>query len=109
MVSVSMLELYNEEIVDLFSAKGSKLQLHEDKEKGLYVKDLTTCTVSKVSDMKNKLIEGSKNRHVGSTEMNKDSSRSHCIFMIRVEQQLMINGAEKIKVGKLNLVDLAGS
>ena len=66
-------------------------------------------TVSTVEEMNKKLKEGSHNRHVGSTDMNKESSRSHSIFMIRVEQQEMINGESKIKVGKLNLVDLAGS
>ena len=42
--------------------------------------------------------------------MNRDSSRSHCIFVIRVEQEVEIkNGETKIKAGRLNLVDLAGS
>ena len=41
--------------------------------------------------------------------MNKDSSRSHSIFVIRVEQQRIIEGESKIKAGRLNLVDLAGS
>ena len=41
--------------------------------------------------------------------MNEKSSRSHCIFMIRVEQEEIISGESKIRVGKLNLVDLAGS
>lgn len=65
--------------------------------------------VKTVSDMNKQLLIGSKNRHVGSTEMNKDSSRSHCIFMIRIEQEQIIKGQSKIKAGKLNLVDLAGS
>ena len=104
-----MLELYNEEIVDLFAKAANKLQIHEDKDKGIYVKDLSAEMVKTVSDMNKQLLIGSKNRHVGSTEMNKDSSRSHCIFMIRVEQEQIINGESKIKAGKLNLVDLAGS
>lgn len=104
-----MLELYNEEIVDLFSKEGNKLQIHEDKDKGIYVKDLSAEMVKTVTDMNKQLNFGSKNRHVGSTEMNKDSSRSHCIFMIRIEQEQIINGESKIKAGKLNLVDLAGS
>jgi hypothetical protein len=42
MVRVSMLELYNEEVVDLLSAdRKTKLQLHESKDKGIYVKDLS--------------------------------------------------------------------
>ena len=66
-------------------------------------------TVSTVDEMNKKLKQGSHSRHTGSTDMNKDSSRSHCLFMIRIEQQEEIKGESKIKVGKLNLVDLAGS
>ena len=55
---------------------------------------------------------GSKNRSVGATLMNVDSSRSHSIFSIDIE---MLEGVgadgeeEKLRVGRLNLVDLAGS
>jgi hypothetical protein len=42
--------------------------------------------------------------------MNKESSRSHCIFSIKIEEQTTDSfGNTKFKVGKLNLVDLAGS
>jgi hypothetical protein len=51
-----------------------------------------------------------KNRKVGETAMNKDSSRSHSIFTIYIETAEGNNdGEQKFKVGKLNLVDLAGS
>lgn len=65
---------------------------------------------------------GQKNRAVGSTLMNQDSSRSHSIFTITIETrekiQTPVKGGSKdgssdgeghIRVGKLNLVDLAGS
>jgi hypothetical protein len=67
MVQVSMLELYNEEIVDLLNDGKSKLQLHEEKDKGVYVKDLKSIPVTTINEMNIKLKEGSKNRHVGST------------------------------------------
>jgi kinesin family protein 3/17 len=42
--------------------------------------------------------------------MNKDSSRSHSIFTLYVEQSMIDEkGNERITLGKLNLVDLAGS
>ena len=42
--------------------------------------------------------------------MNKDSSRSHCLFSVYVEcQSTDEKGTERITAGKLNLVDLAGS
>ena len=54
--------------------------------------------------------EGNVNRHVGKTNMNEHSSRSHSVFTITVESsQESETGENKVKVGKLNIVDLAGS
>jgi len=39
--------------------------------------------------------------------MNSTSSRSHSIFTIYIETGRMENGEQRIKAGKLNLVDLA--
>lgn len=62
------------------------------------------------TDMQQFLAQGKVNRHVGSTAMNDDSSRSHSIFTIFVEcKQTGPSGDPSIHVGKLNLVDLAGS
>lgn len=55
------------------------------------------------------MVLGSKNRSVGATLMNVDSSRSHSIFIIDIEMAEDIKGQTKIKAGRLNLVDLAGS
>jgi len=43
--------------------------------------------------------------------MNKESSRSHCIFTVYIESSEIADDSknQKIKAGKLNLVDLAGS
>ena len=42
--------------------------------------------------------------------MNKNSSRSHCIFSIMIHmKEPSPEGEDFIKIGKLNLVDLAGS
>lgn len=47
---------------------------------------------------------------VGATKMNVESSRSHAIFSITVESSEMDDkGAEHVKMGKLQLVDLAVS
>ena len=45
----------------------------------------------------------------GETKMNRESSRSHSIFSIKVEMSEVIDGQNRFRVGKLNLVDLAGS
>jgi len=47
-------------------------------------------------------------RHTASTNMNDVSSRSHAVFLITVEQ-MKTDRNKQIKVGKLNMVDLAGS
>lgn len=55
---------------------------------------------------------GSSHRHVRSTKMNDESSRSHSILTMTIEtaEQSKVKGEEsKFRVGKLNLVDLAGS
>jgi kinesin family protein 11 len=49
-------------------------------------------------------------RHVGETNMNKHSSRSHCLFTTRVEMERKLRDGSILKVsGKLHCVDLAGS
>jgi kinesin family protein 3/17 len=76
----------------------------------VYVKDLSTFVVKCPEDMMEAFNEGQLNRHVGATDMNEQSSRSHSIFTITVESsEIGPDGKAHIKVGKLNIVDLAGS
>ena len=75
-----------------------------------YVKDLTTFVVKSAIEIDQVMQSGKKNRSVGSTLMNQQSSRSHSIFTIVCEcAQENDAGKPSIRVGKLNLVDLAGS
>ena len=53
------------------------------------------------------MIFGTNNRMVAETNMNSTSSRSHSIFTIYIETAQDQNGEQRIKAGKLNLVDLA--
>jgi kinesin family protein 12 len=57
------------------------------------------------------LHEGIKNRHSGSHELNKDSSRSHSILTVYLisEQEDKENNHVFKKYGKMSFVDLAGS
>jgi hypothetical protein len=88
----------------------SKLDVKEDKEKGIFVKGLTSVIVKSIPEIEKTMIAGSKNRKTGETSMNKDSSRSHSIFTIYIETaEDGEDGNTKFRVGKLNLVDLAGS
>jgi kinesin family protein 3/17 len=66
--------------------------------------------VKQPEDMLKVFEEGNLSRHVGATNMNEHSSRSHSVFTITVESsEIDENGEAHIKVGKLNIVDLAGS
>lgn len=53
------------------------------------------------------ITKGSTNRHVGSTNMNSESSRSHSIFRMLIESKDKKNDA--VRIAELNMVDLAGS
>jgi len=111
LIRASFLELYNEEIRDLLSKNYSqKLELREKPDSGIYVKDLSNYIIQSIGELKEKLAFGRKNRHVGETKMNQDSSRSHSVFNVTIEQcEIGLKGEQHIRVGKLNLVDLAGS
>ena len=111
LVRASFLEIYNEEVRDLLAKDPkNKLDLKEDNDRGVYVKDLTSYVVKGATEMENVLLAGKKNRSVGATLMNQDSSRSHSIFTIVIESSAEgSDGSRHIRAGKLNLVDLAGS
>ncbi len=54
--------------------------------------------------------QGSTRRRTAETLLNKQSSRSHSVFIITVGvREVLGEGEEVIRVGKLYLVDLAGS
>lgn len=110
LVRCSFIEIYNEDIHDLLSSDPNKKKaIKEDPNMGVFVKDVSMYITKSVDDIKKALVLGSKNRKKGETMMNRESSRSHCMFTLYVETQEGLADHEKIKVGKLNLVDLAGS
>ena len=114
LIRCSYLEIYNEEIKDLFVINpktAPKCELKEDPGKGVFVKNLTDIVVESEADMQAALDRGLLLRTVAATQMNENSSRSHSIFTIVVEMSSTDpdSGKEMLRAGKLNLVDLAGS
>ena len=106
----SFVEIYNEEVRDLLGNKDRKLDIREDPKKGTFLRDLTYINIKNTNDIEKCLDKGNKNRHVGQTSMNDQSSRSHSLFTVYLEiEEKGENGNSRIKSGKLNLVDLAGS
>ncbi|KAL1471037.1 hypothetical protein MTO96_023955 [Rhipicephalus appendiculatus] len=109
LVHASYLEIYNEDVRDLLAEDTrKKLDLKEHPDKGVYVPGLSLVPVHDVASCESVMERGWRNRSVGATLMNADSSRSHSIFTIHLEQ-MELNARNNIRTGKLNLVDLAGS
>ena len=106
-VRVSYMEIYMERIRDLLAPQNDNLPIHEEKNRGVYVKGLLEIYVSSVQEVYEVMRRGGNARAVAATNMNQESSRSHSIFVINVTQKNVETGSAKS--GQLFLVDLAGS
>ncbi|XVF39773.1 hypothetical protein PTKIN_Ptkin01aG0059400 [Pterospermum kingtungense] len=116
LIRVSYMEIYNEEINDLFAVENQKLQIHESLDRGIFVAGLREEIVNNAEQVMKLLESGEVNRHFGETNMNARSSRSHTIFRMVIESKGKDTGSsgdysssDAIRVSVLNLVDLAGS
>ncbi|XP_011088306.1 kinesin-like protein KIN-12D [Sesamum indicum] len=105
----SFLEIYNEQITDLLDPSSTNLMLREDMKKGVYVENLSEFEVHTVGDILQLLTQGSSNRKVAATNMNRESSRSHSVFTCVIESRWEKDSATNFRFSRLNLVDLAGS
>ncbi|EOA12956.1 hypothetical protein CARUB_v10025939mg [Capsella rubella] len=117
-LQVSMLEIYNETIRDLLSTNkeaartdnGVSPQKHaikHDANGNTHVAELTILDVKSSREVSFLLDHAARNRSVGKTQMNEQSSRSHFVFTLRISG---VNESTEQQVqGVLNLIDLAGS
>ena len=106
-VRVSYVEIYLERIRDLLDPTRHNLQVREHPKRGLYVEGMTEEYVNSVAEMVDIMKMGDNNRATSATGMNEGSSRSHSVFMLKLESKDERTGTSK--VSKVNLVDLAGS
>ncbi|KAJ0660091.1 putative minus-end-directed kinesin ATPase [Helianthus annuus] len=109
-ISVSVLEVYNEQIRDLLTTSSStskKLEIKQASEGHHNIPGLVEAKVENIQQVWNVLRAGSSARAVGSNNVNEHSSRSHCMLSIMVRAKNLING--ECTRSKLWLVDLAGS
>ena len=106
-VRVSYMEIYMEKIRDLLVPQNDNLPVHEEKNRGVYVKGLREFYVSSVPEVYEVMRRGGLARATAATNMNQESSRSHSIFVITITQKNVETGSAKS--GQLFLVDLAGS
>jgi len=133
-VYCSLLEIYNEELSDLLGVDNgnnnsnnnnkwggnasansgtttatTKLAIMEG-ENGPFCRGLSETKVTSASDLLTLMQIAHQQRQTGETDMNKESSRSHCIFTLRVEAKRQLVDGSILEVGgKLHCVDLAGS
>ncbi|XVF59122.1 hypothetical protein PTKIN_Ptkin07bG0249900 [Pterospermum kingtungense] len=108
-ISVSVLEVYNEQIRDLLSTSSTskRLEIKQSAEGFHHVPGIIEAKVDNIKEVWNVLQIGSNSRAVGSNNVNEHSSRSHCMLCIMVKSKnLMTSECTK---SKLWLVDLAGS
>uniref|UniRef100_A0A803KPB1 Kinesin-like protein n=1 Tax=Chenopodium quinoa TaxID=63459 RepID=A0A803KPB1_CHEQI len=106
-VKLSMVEIYMEKVRDLFDLSKDNIQIKESKSLGILLSGATEIPVLEASEAMQILSNGIVNRAVGETQMNVASSRSHCVYIFTVQQD--ISADKRTKTGKLILVDLAGS
>jgi kinesin family protein 15 len=92
-LKASVLEIYNDLIYDLLESSSSALQLREDQRRGVFVEGLSEHSIASVSDAMKLIEKGAQNRHVGETAMNRDSSRSHCVFTLKIHSKVDLTTA----------------
>ena len=113
-VRASYMQIYNEVISDLLRPCAQALSVREGKDKGVYVKHLSSWPVRSAQEICTLMERGGRERVTGNTKMSELSSRSHAIFRIMVCETTMEGEGDneqvsRVKVGQLNIVDLAGS
>lgn len=115
-LSSYMVEIYNDNLVDLFfrlknksnkKAVPPKLKIIKDERNLVKVKDSVIFPLHSDEETMKLFNDGNEMRHVGATAMNAGSSRSHLIFSIILEVNNL--QTKKTAFGKISFIDLAGS
>ncbi|CAI5664073.1 unnamed protein product [Oreochromis niloticus] len=124
-IFVSYVEIYNNYIYDLLEETQedaikpkppqSKI-LREDQNHIMYVAGCLEVEVKSAEEAFQVFWRGQKKRKVANTRLNRESSRSHSVFIIKLAQAPLdadgdnvLQDKNQISVSQLCLVDLAGS
>ena len=98
-VRVSYLEIYNETFFDLLQDDGGKigdLAVQDTSNGNITVKGLSQHIAESEEAALNLLFQGEANRAIAEHKMNKQSTRSHCVFTIHLEARSRVESREKV-------------
>lgn len=120
-LKVQYVELYNNEVVDLLATSSSdgkaskSLDIRERTKGEVYVEGAVERVVGSRAEVAKLIQAGNQNRTVAAHKMNSESSRSHAVITLSLEQRVKRTAAAHVPKelhflrSKLHLVDLAGS
>uniref|UniRef100_A0A7N6BFR7 Kinesin motor domain-containing protein n=1 Tax=Anabas testudineus TaxID=64144 RepID=A0A7N6BFR7_ANATE len=117
-VRVSYLEVYKEEFKDLLEVETASKDIHIREDKGnIVLCGVKECEVEGLDEVLSLLESGNTARHTGATQMNPNSSRSHTIFTLHMDQRrgssriygTTTSTGPQMLSSKFHFVDLAGS
>ncbi|XP_072888745.1 kinesin-like protein KIF23 isoform X3 [Hemitrygon akajei] len=90
--------------------------LREDSNHNMYVSGCTEVEVKSTEEAFEVFWKGQKKRRIANTTLNRESSRSHSVFIIKLAQAPLdadgdnvLQAKDQTNVSQLSLVDLAGS
>ena len=105
---ISYLEIYQESLSDLLNPESKNLTIRDVKGK-IIVDGLRTFLLNSPEEGLKYVTQGTKLRHIASTKMNEESSRSHAIISIYIENSKKEEDGIILKKSVFHIIDLAGS
>lgn len=104
-VSISYIEIYNEQVKDLLGSDDN-LNVNENAQGEVVIQGLNCQQIDSFDDMIEIIRLGNMKRKVAKTCANAFSSRSHALLQINIRKR---SETGKILQSKITFVDLAGS
>ncbi|XP_073160236.1 kinesin-like protein KIF7 isoform X1 [Lepidochelys kempii] len=124
-VRISYLEVYKEEFQDLLQVETASkdIQIREDDKGNIVLYGVKETEVEGLDEVLSLLEMGNTVKHTGATHINTQSSRSHTIFTVTMEQRrgagrltrltlhdrASVPASGQVLASKFHFVDLAGS